>query len=70
VEELYDRLVSIPAAARREVTGIEAGREELIVAGCAILLRVMHDYQFGSVTVSDWGLREGMLLDLFDRMEN
>jgi exopolyphosphatase/guanosine-5'-triphosphate,3'-diphosphate pyrophosphatase len=70
VEELYDRLVSIPAAARREVTGVEAGREELIVAGCAILLRVMHDYQFGAVTVSDWGLREGLLLDLFDRMGN
>lgn len=70
VEELYDRLVSIPAAERRQVTGVEAGREELIVAGCAILLRVMHDYQFGAVTVSDWGLREGLLLDLFDRMGN
>jgi exopolyphosphatase/pppGpp-phosphohydrolase len=30
----------------------------------------MHDYQFGAVTVSDWGLREGLLLDLFDRMGN
>jgi exopolyphosphatase/guanosine-5'-triphosphate,3'-diphosphate pyrophosphatase len=70
VEELYDRLVNLPAALRREVTGVEPGREELIVAGCAILLRVMHDYQFGSVTVCDWGLREGMLIDLFDRMGN
>jgi len=70
VEELHDRLAAIPAAARRDVTGVEPGREELIVAGCAVLLRVMHDYQFGAVTVSDWGLREGLLIDLFDRMGN
>jgi exopolyphosphatase/guanosine-5'-triphosphate,3'-diphosphate pyrophosphatase len=70
VEELHDRLATVPIAARRAITGVEPGREELIVAGCAVLLRVMHDYQFGAVTVSDWGLREGMLIDLFDRMGN
>ena len=54
-------------AQRAQVMGVEAGREDLIVAGCAILLRIMHDYQFGTVVVSDWGLREGLILDLFDR---
>jgi exopolyphosphatase/guanosine-5'-triphosphate,3'-diphosphate pyrophosphatase len=67
VEELHDWLGSLSLEARSRVVGVEAGREELIVAGCAILLRVMHDYQFGTVVVSDWGLREGLILDLFDR---
>ena len=70
VEELFDRLATMPMAQRARVTGIERGREDLIVAGCAVLYRVMHDWQFGGVTVSDWGLREGLVLDLFDRMGN
>jgi exopolyphosphatase/guanosine-5'-triphosphate,3'-diphosphate pyrophosphatase len=70
VEELFDRLASVPLAARAAMVGIERGREDLIVSGCAVLYRVMHDWQFGAVTVSDWGLREGLVLDLFDKMGN
>lgn len=70
MEELFDRLTPMTMAARAEVTGIERGREDLIVAGCAVLYRVMHDWQFAGVTVSDWGLREGLVIDLFDRMGN
>ncbi|MFQ5509998.1 MAG: exopolyphosphatase [Leptospirillia bacterium] len=68
VEELFDRIVRVSASERRLIAGIEPGREELIVAGGAILLRVMHDYQFGVVSVSDSGLREGLILDLFHRV--
>jgi len=68
VEELFDKLASVPLAVRAGITGIERGREDLIVSGCAVLYRVMHDWQFSGVTVSDWGLREGLVLDLFDRM--
>jgi exopolyphosphatase/guanosine-5'-triphosphate,3'-diphosphate pyrophosphatase len=68
VEELFDKLASVPLAERAGITGIERGREDLIVSGCAVLYRVMHDWQFGGVTVSDWGLREGLVLDLFDRL--
>jgi len=70
VEELFDRLASVDLATRAGIVGIERGREDLIVPGCAVLYRVMHDWQFGGVTVSDWGLREGLVLDLFDRMGN
>ena len=68
VEELFEWLSSLSLADRRRVVGIESGREELIVAGCAILLRAMHDYQFAAVVISDWGLREGLIIDLFDRV--
>ena len=68
VEELHDWLADLSIRERAAVNGVEAGREELIVAGCAILLRVMHDYQFGVVVVSDWGLREGVLIDLFEQI--
>jgi len=68
VEQLHDQIANLSLSQRRELVGVEAGREELLVAGCAILLRVMHDFQFGTVVVSDWGLRAGLILDLFDRM--
>lgn len=69
VEELFDLIVAVPVVERRRITGIEPGREELMVAGTAVLLRVMHDYQFGAVVVSDWGLREGLILDLFRHLD-
>ncbi len=68
VEELFEWLGSLSLEDRRRIVGIESGREELIVAGAAILLRVMHDYQFAAVVVSDSGLREGLIIDLFDQM--
>lgn len=68
VEELFDRIATVSIAARSRMTGVDPGREELLVAGTAILLRIMHDWQFGVVTVSDFGLREGVLIDLFDKV--
>jgi len=68
VEELYARIARASIAERARMTGIESGREELMVSGCAILLRVMHDFQFGAVSVSDYGLREGLAIDLFERL--
>ncbi|MBI5137074.1 MAG: Ppx/GppA family phosphatase [Nitrospirae bacterium] len=68
VEELHGWLASLGLDDRRRVVGIESGREEVMVAGCAILLRIMQDYHFAAVAVSDSGLREGMIIDLFERM--
>jgi len=68
VEEMFDHIVRAPIAERSRMIGIEPGREELMVVGCCILLRVMHDFQFGAVAVSDYGLREGLALDLFHRL--
>lgn len=55
-------------AQRREMPGLEAGREEVIVAGTLILRTVMETLGFSEVLVSDLGLREGILLDLADRL--
>ncbi len=69
VEELFDQIATVSIAKRSRMTGIDPGREELLVAGSAILLRIMHDWQFGVVTVSDFGLREGVLIDLYERSD-
>ena len=50
--------------------GLEPGREEVIVAGAIILRTVMEMLDMTSVLVSDYGLREGVLIDLAKRMGN
>lgn len=55
-------------AQRREMPGLEAGREEVIVAGTLILRTVMETLGFWEGLVSDVGLREGIVLDLAARL--
>ncbi len=58
VEELKFRTV----AERRELPGMEKGREDVLLAGSMILWRAMEVLDFKSVTVSTRGLRFGALL--------
>jgi len=55
-------------AQRRGMPGLEAGREEVIVAGTLILRGVMETLGFAEALVSDVGLREGIVLDLAERI--
>jgi len=48
---------------RRGVPGMDAGRAEIIIGGAAILLTLMEEFGADRMTVSDRGLRDGILLD-------
>jgi exopolyphosphatase/guanosine-5'-triphosphate,3'-diphosphate pyrophosphatase len=67
VEALTERLASLPLAERRQVPGLEPGRADVIVAGGIICLGAMQGLGFADLTVSDSGLREGILVDLLSR---
>ncbi len=47
---------------RRDLPGLEPGREDVIVAGTVILRKVMQILGFQECLVSDYGLREGILV--------
>ena len=49
--------------------GLEAGREDVIVAGIIILKTIMDTLGVQSCIVSDRGLREGVLLDLAAKLK-
>jgi exopolyphosphatase/guanosine-5'-triphosphate,3'-diphosphate pyrophosphatase len=53
---------------RRELPGLEQGREEVIVAGTVILRKVMQILGFQECLVSDYGLREGILVHEANRL--
>jgi len=51
--------------ARREIVGLQPKRAEVILAGACIVHTVMEKLQMNGLTVSDRGLRHGLLVDRF-----
>jgi exopolyphosphatase/guanosine-5'-triphosphate,3'-diphosphate pyrophosphatase len=68
VAALLRELTLLPLADRRQIRGLEPARADVIVAGCLICLAAMDVLGFSRLTVSDGGLREGILLDLIRRL--
>ena len=54
----------LSAVEREALQGMEVGRGDLIIAGLDIILALMREMPADSLTVSDFGLLEGLLLSL------
>ena len=50
---------------RREIVGLQPGRAEVILAGACIVRAVLDELGCESLTVSDRGLRHGVLVERF-----
>ena len=61
------RLAALRLEDRRQVPGLEPARADIIVAGTVVCLTAMDVLGFPALTVSDGGLREGILLDALRR---
>jgi exopolyphosphatase/guanosine-5'-triphosphate,3'-diphosphate pyrophosphatase len=68
VASLLQELASLPLADRRQIPGLEPARADVIVAGAMICQVAMDVLGFSRLTVSDGGLREGILIDLIQRL--
>jgi exopolyphosphatase / guanosine-5'-triphosphate,3'-diphosphate pyrophosphatase len=64
IERLLDRLGALGLAERAALPCLEPGRADLIIAGTAIVLATLDLVGVPAMTVSDWGLREGILVRL------
>jgi exopolyphosphatase / guanosine-5'-triphosphate,3'-diphosphate pyrophosphatase len=53
------------ADARRQITGLQPKRAEVILAGACIVRTIMEKVGKTSLSVSDRGLRHGLLIDRF-----
>jgi exopolyphosphatase / guanosine-5'-triphosphate,3'-diphosphate pyrophosphatase len=65
LERLFERLGALTVAERARLPGMEPKRADVIVAGCAVLLEAMGATGFDRLTVSDRGVRWGLLHDRF-----
>jgi exopolyphosphatase/guanosine-5'-triphosphate,3'-diphosphate pyrophosphatase len=68
IAELEQELLTRPKAALVGMPGLEKNREDVIVAGTLILRTVMESIGQQECLVSDFGLREGVLIELAGRL--
>lgn len=64
IEAIFTKLLPLSNAQRLKIAGMEAGREDLIIAGSLLTLKSLEKLGIQSVKVCDFGLLEGVLLDL------
>lgn len=65
LERLLSRLAALPLSERARLPGMEPKRADVIVAGCVLVLEAMRATGFDRLTVSDRGVRWGLLYDRF-----
>jgi exopolyphosphatase/guanosine-5'-triphosphate,3'-diphosphate pyrophosphatase len=65
VESQIERYRNIPAEARRQIAGLQPKRAEVILAGACIVGTIMDKLGKSALSVSDRGLRHGLLVDRF-----
>ena len=64
LKALEKELLTKTGSERLRMPGLEPGREFAIVAGTVNFRRFMETFDFETCLVSDFGLREGILIDL------
>jgi len=69
LREATQMLYRLPLEERRKVPGMDANRAEIILGGAAILLTLMEAFGIERMTLSERGLRDGILLDHLLREE-
>lgn len=68
VERIRRILTQMTIKDRKNVPGIENGREDIIVTGAIVVDKVMERFGFSEIVVCDNGLREGLVRDLYNRL--
>ena len=66
---IHERIVSLPAAQRAKLAGLDDRRVDQIAAGSQLLVTAMKLFGFDELMVGEWALREGIVLDAIRRHE-
>ena len=57
-------LKNMPLNERERVRGLEPQRADLIIPGVILTISLMETFGFSTITISDKGLLEGIVLDM------
>ena len=63
VEAMSDRILCMNPRQRRRTPGLDRHRGDVLGAGGLVIARLLGHLGFDRVTVSEWGLREGVILE-------
>ncbi len=67
VDRIFDDLKPKTMKERLNIPALEKGREDLIIAGTAMVQLAMEAFGFNEMVVCDFGLREGIVIDLYNK---
>jgi exopolyphosphatase/guanosine-5'-triphosphate,3'-diphosphate pyrophosphatase len=70
IRSIYDELITKSKKEREKITGLEKGREDIIISGTAVALNVMELFSKDKVIISDAGLLEGIVIDCYKNSED
>ena len=69
VHRLLERLGALPVAERAALPCLDPGRADLIIPGIAIVMATLEEVGLETLRVSDYGLREGLLVEAIERRQ-
>lgn len=64
LQDISKKLLALPLRERKNVKGLESERADLIIPGIQFTINTMKCFKFDELTVSDYGLLEGVLLGI------
>jgi exopolyphosphatase/guanosine-5'-triphosphate,3'-diphosphate pyrophosphatase len=67
LNRIIDRLANLSIPARRDIPGLEPGREDIILGGALIVREVVEILSMDRLMVTDAGLLEGLVTELVER---
>jgi len=67
IKEIFNLLASRPAVDRLKITGLERGREQIILGGTIIVMALLDVFAQDELLVSEGGLLEGILVDFLEQ---
>ncbi|HZZ72522.1 MAG TPA: Ppx/GppA phosphatase family protein [Pirellulales bacterium] len=67
VSHLLDRLRKLPVKARKSIPGLSPDRADIIVAGLAVIDRLMLRFHVNVLQIHSRGVRDGLLLTMIDQ---
>jgi len=70
IDDWVARLIGMTAVERRALPLMEGGRADLIVAGGVVLQSSLRHWRLDGLLVSDWGLKEGIILEVVRRQRS
>ncbi len=66
---VHDEIVANPASRRATISGLDARRADQVPAGSTVLVTALELFGLSELTVSEWALREGIVLDLISHSD-
>ncbi len=67
-QSIYERMSVMSLADRAELLPFDPSRLDILVPGTVMLISLMELFGFKDISVSNYGLREGILIELYNEM--